>query len=198
MKKLSTLTTALTLIAFLMMGFGQPILAQQNTASKGMQHMMMQKQEKAPGHKMGIHGKMDHKSMDMMSDPVLKTLHSYGCPGFLLKSASKLNLSEKQIQTLTGLKLEFKKAAVKNKADIKIATLDIQEAMNADQPDFNKVKKAIKKINSLQQELRDNFLNTLIKSRKVLTAEQFKVLKTFASGCCKGMQPGQGMMQMMK
>ena len=209
MKHLRILTSALTLIAFLMLGFNQPLLAQEKAPQKGMQHMkMMQKQEKEPGQKagmQGMHGSMmkgmmkgsEHMSMGMMNDPVFKALHSYGCPGFLLKSAKKLNLTEKQIQTLTNLKLEFKKAATKNKADIKIATLDIQQAMNADQPDFDKVKKAINKISSLEQELRNNFLNTIIKARKVLTSEQLKTLKTLSSDCCKGMQHGQGMMKMM-
>ncbi len=217
MKKLHFLLASLTLIAFLSAGLLQPVLAQHKTPKQGTERMsMMQDPANQPlktqaktggmqgkmmmgkGKMMGM-GHIDSGMMQMKSDPVMGTLHQFGCPGFLLKNAVQLKLTDQQKQTLNALKLEFKKFAIKIQADIKVAKLDIKEAMNADSPNFKKIKASVKTINTLQEELRTNFLNTLLKARKVLNADQLKTLKTLAANCCQGM-PGKGMMhhQMMK
>ncbi len=202
MKRLNLLFTSLTVAAFLLMGFSQPTMAQEKMPKQGTKRMMpkqsgtqmpmnMQKTG-MPGKKMGM--KMGHKNMEMMqmmSDPVIKSLHSYGCPGFLLKNATELNLTDQQKQALNNLKLEFKKSATKIKAEIKIATLDIQEAMNTNQPDFGKVKSNVKKIDNLQAQLHSQFLNTLIKGRKVLDSKQLSKLNALP----KGMSGHHGMMK---
>ena len=208
MKRHNLFLTGLTLFAFLAIGFAQPALAQHKAPKQGTKRMQMMQQEQSAPKMMGMQkqgqgkmmgmGKMSMGHMQMMGDPVIKSLHTYGCPGFLLKNADELNLTDKQKQTLNALKLEFKKAAVKNQAEIKVATLDIQEAMNTNNPDFGKVKAEIKKINALQAELRSAFLNTLIKARKTLSAEQLSKLNALPKGMQgMGMQ-GHGMMNMMK
>ncbi|RLD13129.1 hypothetical protein DRI50_07775 [candidate division KSB1 bacterium] len=210
MKKLHFLLASLTLIAFLSAGLLQPVFAQHKTPKQGTERMtMMQHPENQPlqtqakiggmqGKMMGM-GQMGSDMMQMKKDPVISALHHYGCPAFLLKNATQFNLSNQQKQTLNALKLEFKKSAIKTQADIKVAKLDIKEAMNADKSDFKKVKAGINAINTLQQKLRANFLNTFLKARKVLNNDQLKTLKALAANCCQRM-PGKGMMhhQMMK
>ena len=78
------------------------------------------------GHKgmMGMmHGKM---GSDMgMNDPIMMTLHTAGCPGYLLKVADKLNLSDSQKENFEALKTNFKKFVVKKNADIKVAKIEL-------------------------------------------------------------------------
>lgn len=202
MKRLNLLLTSFTVAAFLLMGFSQPAMAQEKMPKQGTKRMMPKQSGRQmpmnmqktgmPGKKMGM--KMGHKNMEMMqmmSDPVIKSLHSYGCPSFLLKNAAELGLSDSQKQTLNNLELEFKKTVTKIKAEIKVATLDIQEAMNTNQPDFGKVKNFVKKIDDLQQQLHTQFLNTLIKARKTLNAQQLSKLNALP----KGMPGHHGMMK---
>jgi hypothetical protein len=201
MKKMNVLLANLMIAAFLIMGFAQPAAAQQKMPKQGTKRMMPQQsgtqmpmnmqKTGMPGKKMGM--KMGHKNMEMMqmmSDPVIKSLHSYGCPGFLLKHTAELGLTDAQTKTLNNLELEFKKAATKIKAEIKVASLDIQEAMNTNQPDFGKVKSFVKKIDDLQQQLHTQFLNTLIKARKSLDSQQLSKLNALPKG-----MPGHGMMK---
>lgn len=197
MKKLNLLLLSLTLIAFLSAGLFQPANAQGKAPQKDVKRMsaMMHTNRNMP---MGQHQPKGHKGgmgmMQMGHDPVFGMLHTYGCPGFLLKNSAQLGLTEKQTETLKTLMLEFKKTAVKNNADVKIALVDIKEVMNSAQPDFGKVKSLINKISSLKQQLRLSFLETLIQGRKALTPEQLNKLQSLTDKCGMG---GHGMMQMM-
>lgn len=148
-----------------------------------------------------MHGSMMGKGMMQggmgmmaMHDPVFKSLHTYGCPGFLLMSADKLALSEQQISALKAIKTDFQKTAVKNKADTDVAKIELNELLNAASPDFGKVKSKITQISSLEEQLRLDFLNRVIQARKLLSAEQLKTLKSISGKCCKGMM-GMNMMK---
>ncbi len=186
MKKTSIVLSALTLIIFsFQLAFAQHKAMEKSGMSSKMGAMS--------GAKMGMMAHHDQEKMSMMNDPVLKTLHRFGCPGYLLKSAEVLGLNEKQIATLTQLKLEFKKSAVKIKADIDVATLEIEEAMLKNSPDFKAVKAAINTITQKQKELREQFLGVLQKARNVLTTEQLQKLANLAKKGCQGGKHGHGM-----
>ncbi len=187
MRRFNLLLAMFTLFAFLSQGMFSPVQAQHKPMEKaGKRHKMMQEQ---PPQKMQMTGRthkkmgMPHHSMEhtqMMADPVLRSLHNFGCPGFLLENAEILNLDEKQKETLTNLKNEFKKVAIKTNADIKVAALDIKQAMSKDKPDYDQVEKAINTIHQLKKQLHDNFFNTLKNARKVLTDDQLQKLKTLS------------------
>ncbi|GBD93517.1 hypothetical protein BMS3Abin05_01100 [bacterium BMS3Abin05] len=134
----------------------------------------------------GMMGHMSGTGMMGVQDPLFKILYSYGCPQFLLNSAEPLGFSQKQIQRLETLKLEFKKAAVENKADRQIATIELKALLNSDPPNFKKAKAKINEISALEQQLRLTFFNTVIQGRKVLTPEQLKKLKGLAAQCPTG------------
>ena len=68
-----------------------------------------------------------------------------------------------------------------------MAAVELQEILNAQNPDFSKVKAKILGIDALQQELRLKFLDVVIQARKVLTIEQIKTLQTLSDAGCKGM-----------
>ncbi len=141
----------------------------------------------------GMHGKgMMQGGMMAMSDPVIQTLHNSGCPGFLLKSAEALNLTDAQKATLESLKLDFQKRAVKNKASFDVAKIEVKQLLNLDNPNFNKIKTKIKEIGATEQNLRTSFLNNVVQARKVLTKEQLKKVKSLSTSCRSGMM-GMGM-----
>ncbi len=187
MQKLNVLAAALTILAFLSIGFFQPVQAQHKPIEQGGKRLkMMQKQ---PQHGMPMKNRapktmgMAHHSkehMTMMADPILRTLHNFGCPGFLLENAGALALTDQQKETLTNLKNEFKKVAIQTNADIKVATVDMKQAMSQEQPDYNKVTKSMNTIEQLKKQLHEKFFNTLKNARKVLTDEQLKKLKDLA------------------
>lgn len=175
MRKISLYVASFTILAFLSLGIFNPTFAQQKPLGpKGKHHKM---HHDMPMKKMM--GKEHHspEHMQMMADPVLKTLHNFGCPGFLLMNADKLGLDEKQQETLTNLKNEFKKAAIKINADIKVATVDMEQAMSKEKPDYDKVQKDINNIEQLKKQLHEIFFNTLKNGRKVLTDDQLEKLQ---------------------
>ena len=173
-------------------------MQQEMRASGMMQGGMMEKgkmQKSKMGHemmkcdKMGkgmMHGQKDKEMMNM-NDPVIKALHSNGCPGFLLKIADKLNLSDQQLADLKALKSEMQKFSVKNNADIKVAKIELNELVDSEKPDFGKVKSKISQIGSFEQTLRLEFLNVVQKSRNLLTNEQLKKLNSLPKGSGMGM-----------
>ncbi len=144
------------------------------------------------GHGM-MQGQQGHQMMGM-SDPVIQSLHAAGYSGFLLKSADQLELTEKQVNDLKSLKADFQKFAVQKNADIKVAKIELNELIDAANPDFGKIKSKISQLGSLNQDLRFQFLTTVQNSRKLLTADQLKKLPELAQSCCMGMM-GKGMMK---
>lgn len=187
MRKISLLAASFTILAILSTGIFNPALAQHKPMKQGGERLKMM-QEKHPMQKKNRPQKKMKMSpesamhMRMMTDPVLRTLHNFGCPGFLLENAEKLGLDEKQKETLTNLQNEFKKVAIKTDADIKVAMVDMKQAMSKDQPDYAAAQKAINQIEQLKKQLHEKFFSTLKEGRKVLTADQLKKMQALNTG----------------
>ena len=140
---------------------------------------MMGKKMMMQGHHKGMMGMMHGKmGSDMgMNDPIMMALHTAGCPGYLLKVADKLNLSDSQKENFEALKTNFKKFVVKKNADIKVAKIELDELLSKGKFDTKKIKEQIEKIESLQSELRSEMLKTIEKSRSFLRQDQLDKLK---------------------
>ncbi|NOZ62539.1 MAG: hypothetical protein GXO74_12775 [Calditrichaeota bacterium] len=125
-----------------------------------------------------MQGKMGSGMNEMgMNDPVMMTLHTAGCPGYLLKVSDKLELSASQKAQFDALKTNFKKFAVKKNADIKVAKIELNELLGNEKFDSKKIKSQISKIESLQSDLRVEMLKTIEKSRSFLRQDQLNKLK---------------------
>ena len=114
-----------------------------------MQKGMMGGHDMMKCDKMGkgmMHGQMGKEMMNM-KDPIIKALHSNGCPGFLVKMAEKLNLSEQQLTDLKALKAEMQKFSVQKNADIKVAKIELNELFDSEKPDFGKATSKISQTN---------------------------------------------------
>ncbi|NOY78292.1 MAG: hypothetical protein GXO76_10545 [Calditrichaeota bacterium] len=178
--------------------FGEWAMAQsagQSNTPMPMKNSMMQMRQKAMGNTasaqakpgmmqggmMGMMSMMKGNGMMGMHDPLFKTLYAYGCPGYLLKVSTPLGLSQEQVQKLENLKLNFKKVAVQNKADRQVATIELKQILNANNPDFKKARAKVNQINALEGKLRVTFLSTIEQGRRVLTPDQLQKLKALSA-----------------
>ena len=116
--------------------------------------------------------------MGMMGDPVCGVLHQFGGPGFYGKWAGQFDLSEDQQTQLESIWTAHLKATIRKQADLKIAQLELREALDKDAPDYDGAKSRIKRINKLREEIALDHLSAIQKARKVLTPEQLKKLKS--------------------
>ena len=162
-------------------------------SSKMMDRKMKMHEKKGKGMMQGhmAKGMMGGKmGSDMgMNDPILMTLHTAGCPAYLLKLSDKLELSDSQKAQFEALKTNFKKFAVKKNADIKVAKIELNELLSKDNFNSKKIKSQISKIESLQSELRIEMLKTIEKSRSFLRQDQLDKLKELRT------EGGMGMMK---
>jgi len=136
----------------------------------------------------GMHGMgMMAGGMMNMSDPVFQALHNSGCPGFLLMSADELQLTDGQKKSLKSLKSDFHKTAIRNKADIDVAKIDLKEQASGNNPDFENIRSDAAQIGAMEQQLRDSFISTVAQARKVLTEEQLQQLAVLPQHGCSTM-----------
>ena len=116
--------------------------------------------------------------MEKEGDPIKKELHSLGCPGFFVRQAEKLGLSEEQVADLKAIKWDQQKSAIKKKAEVKIAHVELKELLDQEPVNFDKLKTKITRIGEMEKEMRLARLASIEKSHKLLTVEQLEKAKT--------------------
>ncbi|HBU69930.1 MAG TPA: hypothetical protein DEE98_06045 [Elusimicrobia bacterium] len=109
----------------------------------------------------GMHGKM----MGGMDDDLRYA-------GKAVKFKKELNLSKEQEASIEQIRSDYKKAAIQKQADIKVAQLEVTEAMKSDTPDFNAAKEKAKKLYALKLEQKTAMIDAHQKVFNVLTKEQ--------------------------
>jgi Spy/CpxP family protein refolding chaperone len=126
-------------------------------------------------------------------------MHKSGGPGLFLKHAEALELTDRQVSELESIRQAHKKNAIRKRAEIKIAEMELGEILGADRTDFGKARAKLSQIGSLKQDLRLDCLSGIEKAQKVLTAEQLGKFKTLKKKPCKEMMSpemkGMGMMK---
>jgi Spy/CpxP family protein refolding chaperone len=124
-------------------------------------------------------------------DPMGRMLHHSGGPGFYEMHAEHLELSDGQMTQIKGIWSDHKKAAIRKKADIEIAEMELQEILDRQPVDFDKAKSKIERIGSLRQDVQVGVLEAMRKSHDVLTEEQSgKLMMLRKHGRCGKMQHG--------
>jgi Spy/CpxP family protein refolding chaperone len=101
--------------------------------------------------------------------------HRRGMPP--LEAIEELGLSDAQREKLADLREQRMKAAIPIEADVKLAQIDLEKLLRADQPDKNAVSRQADRIAALRANLMKNRLSGMIEARAVLTSEQQKKLK---------------------
>ncbi len=146
--------------AVVMMAFNSPV-----TAYSQMKDMNMDE------HK-GAHGSMmDQCHMDKMSSMMDKCV----------EHAEKIGLTEAQLAKMKPLHREMQKKMVRDKADVKIAELDLMEIMEVKDFDLDKANAAVRKIADLMTAQHLEMIKTMKEVRGMLTDEQFNKMKSMMS-----------------
>jgi len=89
----------------------------------------------------------------------------------------EINLTEQQREELTKLRLENQKEMIKLRADLKVLQLDLKTLLDAKEPDKAKVYAQVDKINNLRNEMTKKRIDFSLKTRTILTPEQWEKMK---------------------
>jgi len=103
-----------------------------------------------------------------------------GDPDQIAALASELGLSPAQQASLRDLSNGLRKARIQAQADIEIATIDLESALSADDPDHKVVSAHIDRIGALETTLRKRRILTMLSARKLLTPDQRRKLAELA------------------
>ena len=99
----------------------------------------------------------------------------------LLRNREKLGLSDDQVKKLEQLRSDFEKETIRNEADIRVAEIDLNNLLQAQNADLAKVEAKIRDIERLRADLRIARIRAIEKGKALLTAEQRKKLQELLS-----------------
>ncbi|MBI3002310.1 MAG: hypothetical protein HYY54_01525 [candidate division NC10 bacterium] len=116
----------------------------------------------------------------------------------MLDLKEPLGLSLQQVKTLRDLRTAFEKEAIQRGAEIRLAELELREALAQETVDLGRTEALVKKIAGLRADLRIARLRAIEKGKGVLTPEQLAKFREagheMARGGMGGGQMGPGMM----
>jgi len=108
----------------------------------------------------------------------------------MLQNAEKLRLSKEQTRRLEDIRANYSKDIIRQEAELKIAEVDLDSLLTADDIDLPKTRDALKKAEGIETQIRYLRIAAFSEARKVLKDEQRQELK-------KLMERASGMEEMM-
>jgi len=133
-------------------------------------------------HSMMGRGDMGRMETKQPGHPVEKALRRLGSPHFFLNQAEDLDLSDLQVDELKGMENEQHKWHIQKRADIEVAQVELEELLDQDPVNFDKVKAKISQIGDMEKEMLLSRLTVIQKAHKVLTAEQLEKAQEMKKG----------------
>ncbi len=124
--------------------------------------------EMGMGMGMGMYGGMHHRGGPGMG------------LGFLANNPEmrqKLGITEEQAAKIRQQTLDFRKAEIRNRADLQIKRLDLHSLMAADTPDRAAIDRTLQEVGAAQMALEKSAVDFHIAMRTALTPEQREKLK---------------------
>ncbi len=98
-----------------------------------------------------------------------------------------LGLDEKQREAIKEIKSRVMKDTIRKRADLEIARIDLKDIIHKDQVDMNAAEATLKKIASLQTDIRLSHIKAMQEIKSKLTPEQRKKLEEMRErGPCRG------------
>ena len=91
-----------------------------------------------------------------------------------MEHASKMGLTDEQMEKMKPLHSEMKKKQIRSKADLKIAEIELMEIMEVKDFDLEKANSAVKRIAEIKTADHLEMLKAMKEMRTILTDEQFK------------------------
>ena len=84
----------------------------------------------------------------------------------------ELGLTDEQTEKLRSLRVEARKAAVRNRADLQVQRIELGELLRADSPSKAQVDRKVQEITKVQGAAFAARINTMLSTKAVLTPEQ--------------------------
>ena len=100
----------------------------------------------------------------------------------MLSLQGRLGLTPSQVQQLQALRSGFEKEAIRGRAEIQAAEVDLSDLLGASPLDLAKIEELTKKIGVMEGELRFARIKTLEAGRAVLTQKQWESFQSIAPG----------------
>ena len=95
----------------------------------------------------------------------------------ILRLADELKLSEAQRSELNEIAADHRKNIIRQKAEIDLARVDVQELMRQDEPDIAELRSELMDIATLEVDMKCQQIQVRINAKNVLTEEQQEALK---------------------
>jgi len=110
----------------------------------------------------------------------------------LWRALMSLGLDEKQKEAIREIRSRMMKDTIKKKADLAVARIDLRDILHKDQVDMNAAETTLKKMASLQTDLRLSHIKAMEEIKTKLTPEQRKQFKEMREmgRTAKGMMHG--------
>ena len=100
---------------------------------------------------------------------------------FYLDRADELGLTSEQVDKLKAIHVEGRKDNIRNAAEAKIARLELSDLLSGDTWALKDAESLIRKVQTLEGDIRIRHLQVASDARKVLTAEQLQQIQTDGS-----------------
>jgi Spy/CpxP family protein refolding chaperone len=121
----------------------------------------------------GPSGMMGSRTMEMMEGGGMGGHMGMMEPGPMLRMlTTELSLSEGQEKQLKDIMYQAAKTSIKQRADVRVAELELQQLLDADPVEMGKVEAKLKDIEGLRTALRLNLIKAHEQAKGVLSPEQ--------------------------
>jgi Spy/CpxP family protein refolding chaperone len=126
----------------------------------------------------GPSGMMGSGMMEMMESGGMGGHRDLMEPGPMLRMLkTELALSEGQEKPLKDILYQVAKAQIKQRADVRVAELELQQLLEADPVEMGKVEAKVKEVEGLRTALRLNWIKAHEQAKSLLTPEQRQKLE---------------------
>ncbi len=95
----------------------------------------------------------------------------------LWRRLASLGLDEKQMAAVKEIRSRVAKESVRKRADLQVTKIDLRDVLDKDQVDMTAVEGALKKMASIQTDMRLSHIKAMQEIKAVLTPEQRKKFK---------------------
>ena len=103
----------------------------------------------------------------------------------------ELGLKEGQVKAIQPLETDYRKHAIKSRADVRVAMIDLGSLLDQKSPNRSAISAKVDEISGLRKEMMMYRVDTLLKLRDILTPEQYAQFRDkIKSQMDRGMGPG--------
>jgi hypothetical protein len=91
---------------------------------------------------------------------------------FFLRCKKELDFTDKQVEALKGIKMDFLKSKLRMEADLQITNLELQSLMEDEEASLREIESKLRSVEKLRTDMRLSHLKAFRKAKELLTPEQ--------------------------